>query len=210
VVLAARSAPPIRPPPTLVSPQRGQPASGQRYEGRTGPSIGLCETGSQVSSQLSDGPLVGSLTSDTTSGTRSMLAFRSVVSVLVRFVVRSFSTNSRPALRAAACGGRPRAGSTATGTGAPASPSTSGATKPRRRTTSLPRLLETLRRTAEPLLGFALVLGPARLVLVVELVLFRPTTTRPPNPRECASDPVQHGGLPSCVHRTQLSYLLSA
>jgi deazaflavin-dependent oxidoreductase (nitroreductase family) len=37
-----------------------------------------------------------------------MPAFRSVVSVLVRFVVRSFSTNSRPALRAAACGGRPR------------------------------------------------------------------------------------------------------
>jgi len=34
--------------------------------------------------------------------------FRSVVSVLVRFVVRTFSTNSRPALRAAACGGRPR------------------------------------------------------------------------------------------------------
>jgi hypothetical protein len=37
-----------------------------------------------------------------------MPAFRSVVSALVRFVVRSFSTNSRPALRAAACGGRPR------------------------------------------------------------------------------------------------------
>jgi hypothetical protein len=35
--------------------------------------------------------------------------FRSVVAVLVSFV-RSFSTNSRPALRAAACGGRPRAG----------------------------------------------------------------------------------------------------
>jgi hypothetical protein len=31
-----------------------------------------------------------------------------LVSVLVRFVVRNFSTNSRPALRAAACGGRPR------------------------------------------------------------------------------------------------------
>jgi hypothetical protein len=30
-----------------------------------------------------------------------MLAFRSVVSVLVRFVVRSFYTNSRPTLRAA-------------------------------------------------------------------------------------------------------------
>jgi hypothetical protein len=43
-----------------------------------------------------------------------MPAFRSVVSVLVSFVVRSFSTNSRPALRAAACGGRPRAGSDAT------------------------------------------------------------------------------------------------
>jgi len=41
------------------------------------------------------------------------------VSVLVRFVVRSFSTNSRPALRAAACGGRPRAGNTTTATGAP-------------------------------------------------------------------------------------------
>ena len=37
-----------------------------------------------------------------------MPAFRSVVSVLVSFVGRSFSTNSRPALRAAACGGRPR------------------------------------------------------------------------------------------------------
>src|SRR5215207_3744834 len=57
VVLAAGSAPPIRPPPTLVSCQCGRLASGQRYEGRTGPSIGLCETGSQVSSQLSDGPL---------------------------------------------------------------------------------------------------------------------------------------------------------
>src|SRR5215218_6012800 len=37
VVLAARSAPPIRPPPTLVSCQCGRLASGQRYEGRTGP-----------------------------------------------------------------------------------------------------------------------------------------------------------------------------
>ena len=37
-----------------------------------------------------------------------MPASRSVVSVLVRFVVRSFSTNSRPALRAAASGGCPR------------------------------------------------------------------------------------------------------
>jgi hypothetical protein len=36
VVLATRSAPPIRPPPTLVSCQCGQLASGQRYEGRTG------------------------------------------------------------------------------------------------------------------------------------------------------------------------------
>jgi hypothetical protein len=36
-----------------------------------------------------------------------MPASRSIVSVLVRFVVRSFSTNSRPALRAAS--GRPPA-----------------------------------------------------------------------------------------------------
>src|SRR5215203_3657377 len=37
MVLAARSAPPIRPPPTLISCQCGRLASGQRYEGRTGP-----------------------------------------------------------------------------------------------------------------------------------------------------------------------------
>jgi hypothetical protein len=37
-----------------------------------------------------------------------MPASRSVVSVLVRFAVRGFSTSSRPALRAAASGGRPR------------------------------------------------------------------------------------------------------
>src|SRR5215218_5503289 len=48
----------------------------------------------------------------TMSGTPSMPAFRSVVSVLVRLVVRSFSTTSRPALRAAACGGRPRPATT--------------------------------------------------------------------------------------------------
>ena len=58
------------------------------------------------------GPVARS-TSDATSGTRSMPTFRSVVSVLVSFVGRSFSTNSRPALRAAASGGRPRAGSVA-------------------------------------------------------------------------------------------------
>jgi hypothetical protein len=56
---------------------------------------------------------VASSTSDATSGTRSMPAFRSVLSVLVSFmeltsfVGRSFSTNSRPALRAAS--GRPPA-----------------------------------------------------------------------------------------------------
>ena len=40
--------------------------------------------------------------------------------------VRSFSTNSRPALRAAASGGRPRAGSDTTVTAEPASPFTQG------------------------------------------------------------------------------------
>jgi hypothetical protein len=43
--------------------------------------------------------------------------------VLMRFLVRSFSTNSRPALRTAACGGRPRAGNHTMATGgAPAPP----------------------------------------------------------------------------------------
>jgi hypothetical protein len=37
--------------------------------------------------------------------------------------VRTFSTGSRPALRAAACGGRPRAGNDAAATGELASPS---------------------------------------------------------------------------------------
>jgi hypothetical protein len=70
-----------------------------------------------------------------------MPAFRSVVSVLLRKLGghagvplrrvraveeagRLFSTPSRPALRAAACGGRPRAGSDTTVTREPASPST--------------------------------------------------------------------------------------
>jgi hypothetical protein len=51
-----------------------------------------------------------------------MLAFRSVVSVLLRELGDFFSIPSRPALRAAACGGRPRAGSDATATGEPTSP----------------------------------------------------------------------------------------
>jgi hypothetical protein len=42
--------------------------------------------------------------------------------------VTTFSTDSsRPALRAAACGGRPRAGSDSAVTGVPASPPTEGA-----------------------------------------------------------------------------------
>ena len=40
-------------------------------------------------------------------GTRSMLALRSVVSVLVSFVVRKFLYERKAALRAAASGGRP-------------------------------------------------------------------------------------------------------
>jgi hypothetical protein len=51
-----------------------------------------------------------------------MPVFRSVVSVLVSVVVRTFSTNFKAGLRAAACGGRPRAGNEATATGEPASP----------------------------------------------------------------------------------------
>jgi hypothetical protein len=42
--------------------------------------------------------------------------------------VRTFSSTSRPALRAAACGGRPRAGNDTTEIGEPAPPSTSGGT----------------------------------------------------------------------------------
>jgi hypothetical protein len=45
-----------------------------------------------------------------------MPAFRSVVSVLLR-ELGDFLYTLRPALRAAACGGRPRAGNDTTGTG---------------------------------------------------------------------------------------------
>ena len=44
--------------------------------------------------------------------------------------VRTFSTNSRPALRAAACGGRPRAGNDTTVTGEPAHPPHRGGARP--------------------------------------------------------------------------------
>jgi hypothetical protein len=53
-------------------------------------------------------PVTSSTTMTGRGVRRSMLAFRSVMSALSSFVVRSFSTNSRPALRAAASGGRPR------------------------------------------------------------------------------------------------------
>ena len=53
-------------------------------------------------------PVASSTTMTGRGVRRSMLAFRSVMSALSSFVVRSFSTNSRPALRAAASGGRPR------------------------------------------------------------------------------------------------------
>jgi hypothetical protein len=57
-----------------------------------------------------------------------MLAFRSASKATIA-LVRSFSTNSRPTLRAAASGGRPRAGSDTTVTGEPASRSRHGEPK---------------------------------------------------------------------------------
>jgi hypothetical protein len=106
----------------LVGCQCGGLASGQRYEGRSGPRRQAFANRLSSVKSAQRRPRVGSSTSDTTSETRSMPAFRSVVSVLVSFVVRSFSTNSRPALRAAACGGRPRAGRATAATEAPPHP----------------------------------------------------------------------------------------
>ena len=111
--------------------------------------------------------------------------------------VRTFSTNLRPALRAAACGGRPRAGSDPTVTGAPASPSTPGGTNlGRRRRKILP--VSHRRRTGRRLIalppGFlADLLGaiPASLTLILEPVLASPTT-RTPKPPKRGLDPVQH------------------
>jgi hypothetical protein len=59
----------------------------------------------------------------------------------MRFLVRSFSTNSRPALRAAACGGRPRAGSDTMVTGIPTNPPCGGDPEQRRCTRPCPARL---------------------------------------------------------------------
>jgi hypothetical protein len=87
-----------------------------------------------------------------------MPAFRSVMSVLVRFVVRNFSTNSRPALRAPPAALRP--GNNTTVTGEPASPSAQSGAQPltpshvihlphttRRMKPSIPRLPEAVLRS---------------------------------------------------------------
>src|SRR5829696_4705285 len=112
---------------------------------------------------------------------------------------RLFSTPSRPALRRPPAAAVLAPGAPPREPGHRSHPRHRAATKHPCHRTKAPRALKALRRTAEPLPGLALVLHLARLMLVMELVLFRPTTTRAPNPRECASDPVEHGGLPSCV-----------
>jgi hypothetical protein len=54
----------------------------------------------------------------------------------------SFFTPSRPALRAAACGGRPRAGNHTTATGEPVSPITPGKRWPNRARADLTLLVD--------------------------------------------------------------------
>jgi hypothetical protein len=99
------------------------------------------------------------------------------------------------------CGRPPaalRPGDDTTVTGEPASPSASGYHKTTPSEEGLRWALEALWRTSEALPGLALVLNPARLVLVVELMSWSPTTARAPNPRQCASDPAEHVAT-SCV-----------
>ena len=73
-------------------------------------------------------PVIGRLRPRTTPGPwttclASQIACCGLTFLELMLLVISFSTNSRPALRAAASGGRPRAGNDTTATGEPASPS---------------------------------------------------------------------------------------
>jgi hypothetical protein len=92
-----------------------EPAVGDRH---TGPSLQE-QRGVAITRQIED---LDDAAGRTLEG-RRMPVSRSACSCR-RVAVRTFSTPSRPALRAAACGGRPRAGSDTTATGRPASPST--------------------------------------------------------------------------------------
>jgi hypothetical protein len=80
--------------------RRAWPRQRRRRPGRR-----ASRTGSQLD-QRCDGAGRGQACSRSTPSSRATIES-----------VRSFSTNSRPALRAAACGGRPRAGSDAAATG---------------------------------------------------------------------------------------------
>src|SRR5215213_4985758 len=114
--------------------------------------------------------------------------------------VRSFSTNSRPALRAA--GGRPRPGNDTTVTGMPVSPSTQVVrARPPEEGRPVSDSCRTVRRLeAQPLGRIDVVLRaiPATGTLVIEPALDRLTTPRAPHPPKRRPDPVQHVRLPLC------------
>jgi hypothetical protein len=125
-----------------------------------------------------------------------MPAFRSVVSVLVSFVGRSFSTNSRPALRAAS--GRPPAPQRHDGHRHAASPSTSGrdeASPPGQAAGTSEAGISRRVSVAFPFGRIDVLLRaiPATGTLVIEPVLGSPTTPRAPHPSKRRPDPVQHG-----------------
>ena len=114
--------------------------------------------------------------------------FRSVAAELVSFVERSFSTNSRPALRPG--------GDTGV-TGVPASPSTRWYEPTPDQPHDLRSWGETegLRSSPPGRLNVLLRAIPAGRALVMEPALACPTTT-PPKPRPHRLDPVQHARPP--------------
>jgi hypothetical protein len=120
----------------LSRESRGGATGGARLNRRSAP-FG-CSADNRQTTQTIPVAALASWTGEATGGTRAEHArvpLRRDHAVEVR--VRSFSTNSRPALRAAACGGRPRAGSDTTATEEPASPAVT--VKDRSRPNPLPQ-----------------------------------------------------------------------
>ena len=159
---------------------------GRRRGGRT---AGLAAVGAGAGRRLRprDPHRHVGLPEPATSGGRTSRASTSAFRRPSQPAVRICSTNSKRALRAAACGGRPRAGSDPTVTGESASPSTPGGTKPDRRRTKIVPVSarrRTLRRlVAQPPGRIDVLLRAiaARGTLVIKPVLGTPTTTGTPS-----------------------------
>jgi single-stranded DNA-binding protein len=130
-------------------------------------------------------------------GTRSRPAFRTVVSVLVSFVGRTFSTMSRPALRAAC--GRPPARQRHHGTRGATSPSATGDAQSNRQlptqSTRRPQQARARPHAAEPRPAPGRSIQPP---LSIEAAAQVPCSLIAPSLRRLATGEVSEDGLVTC------------